>query len=112
MAIIIYCLLIIGVLVGAAGFSINKRALVVTRHNNNAMKPRQIINHHLSSSRPKAANSFPSFKMMSTTDDESEMIEDNTDVIRLPITWKRVFKTLCLGQTTCIQTTLARGEKV
>ena len=72
MTIRIHCLLIIGVLIGrAAGFSINKKAVIVIR-DNNANIPRQIIDL-------KDASSFPSFTMMSTADDEAEMIEDNTD---------------------------------
>lgn len=122
MTIRIYCLLIIGVLVGqrVTGFSIKRHIKAIVPRNNNTNVSRQIIDHQLGSSRSKAANSFPSFKMMSTTDDDdgtvlstsdelsrpsaspqtfSKMIEDNTDVNKTT-NWKRVSKTLSLGQTT------------
>jgi len=59
--------------VRAAGFSINKRAVVVTRHNN-AIISRQII-HQYDSLMSKTANNFPSLTMMSTTDND----DDDTD---------------------------------
>lgn len=122
MTIRIYCLLIIGVLVGqrVTGFSIKRHIKAIVPRNNNTNVSRQIIDHQLGNSRSKAANSFPSFKMMSTTDDDdgtvlstsdelsrpsaspqtfSKMIEDNTDVNKTT-NWKRVSKTLSLGQTT------------
>ena len=87
MTIRICCLLLIEVLVGqrAAGFSINRRADVVTR-NNNAIISRQIIDHQLGSSRSKAANSFPSFTMMSTThdDDDTDLSTSNKSRSSIP----------------------------